>query len=238
LAYFGYEDLPADMSNIHLEYFQEAADWLSSQPFVIKDSLGVIGTSTGGDMALNLAWLSDKVTAVATVNASHYNEPFAQLFFNNQKLPTPAVDFNALQKDAFGRVVYKSIKSAEVSPSFWHPIESSSAKFLLITADGDLCNDSLRSGRLLAQKMKSAGKGGQVELLECVGAGHLLEPPYFPFVYESFHRVYGMMFAWGGEPEQHVYYASVAWRRIVTFFKQQLLLAHSQHGQGVPTSMY
>ncbi|PVD25472.1 hypothetical protein C0Q70_13128 [Pomacea canaliculata] len=44
LAYFKYQDLPEDITDIRLEYFQEAARWLSSHPAVIPGGIGVIGT--------------------------------------------------------------------------------------------------------------------------------------------------------------------------------------------------
>jgi hypothetical protein len=55
LAYFGVEDLPDDLREIPLEYFEQALAWIERQPQLVTDRLGVSGTSRGGELALLLA---------------------------------------------------------------------------------------------------------------------------------------------------------------------------------------
>src|SRR4051794_27319542 len=55
LAYFGYEDLPEGLSDVDLEYFEQAAEWLSKQPNVMSDGVGIIGVSLGADIAVMTA---------------------------------------------------------------------------------------------------------------------------------------------------------------------------------------
>jgi dienelactone hydrolase len=54
LAYFGVKGLPSTLSNIPIEYFGNALDWLASQPSVDPDRIGVLGSSRGAELALLL----------------------------------------------------------------------------------------------------------------------------------------------------------------------------------------
>lgn len=64
LAYFGTSTLPAALSEIPLEYFQTALDWLSAQPEVAAGRIAVLGASRGGELALELGARFPRVRAV------------------------------------------------------------------------------------------------------------------------------------------------------------------------------
>ena len=55
LAYFGAEHLPASLSNIPLEYFDKALDFLQRQSPVQRDRIGILGTSKGAEAGLLVA---------------------------------------------------------------------------------------------------------------------------------------------------------------------------------------
>lgn len=57
LAYFGVDGLPKYLENIDLEYFENAFYWLNIQPQVKTNSIGIIGQSRGGELALILGTL-------------------------------------------------------------------------------------------------------------------------------------------------------------------------------------
>ena len=64
LAYFGAPGVPAQLSEIPLEYFGKAFDWLEAQPGVLPGKLLVNGGSRGGELALLLGATFPRVTAV------------------------------------------------------------------------------------------------------------------------------------------------------------------------------
>lgn len=64
LAYFRYEGLPADLRNIPLEYFGEACSWMKTRPEIDGSRLAVIGTSRGGELALQLGSMYPEIHAV------------------------------------------------------------------------------------------------------------------------------------------------------------------------------
>jgi dienelactone hydrolase len=64
LAYFRYEDLPPQLERIPLEYFGRALAWMMQRPEISPDRLAVMGTSRGGELALQLGAMFAEVKAV------------------------------------------------------------------------------------------------------------------------------------------------------------------------------
>ena len=51
------------------------------------------------------------------------------------------------------------------------------------------------------------------------GTGHLIEPPYQPFCYASFHFITSCNIAWGGTAEYHTLAQEDSWKEIIGFFR-------------------
>ena len=64
LAYFRYEDLPPLLEAIPLEYFQRALAWMTKRPEIDPQRIAVMGTSRGGELALQLGSMFPQITAV------------------------------------------------------------------------------------------------------------------------------------------------------------------------------
>jgi dienelactone hydrolase len=64
LAYFRYEDLPPQLEAIPLEYFGQALAWMAKRPEINGNRLAVLGTSRGGELALQLGSMYPIVNAV------------------------------------------------------------------------------------------------------------------------------------------------------------------------------
>ena len=64
LAYFRYQDLPAQLEAIPLEYFQRALTWMAQRPEISGDRFAVMGGSRGGELALLLGSLFPHISAV------------------------------------------------------------------------------------------------------------------------------------------------------------------------------
>jgi dienelactone hydrolase len=75
LAYFHYEDLPAKLESIPLEYFQSALEWMSQRPEVLPDRLAVSGQSRGGELALQLGSMFPAIRAVVAYAPSNTRRP-------------------------------------------------------------------------------------------------------------------------------------------------------------------
>jgi dienelactone hydrolase len=64
LAYFGVDDLPSDLENIDLKYFESAIQWFQLHPNVKKDGIVIMGQSRGGELALILGTVLNKLKAI------------------------------------------------------------------------------------------------------------------------------------------------------------------------------
>ncbi len=64
LAYFRYEDLPQELAGIPLEYFGRALAWMRQRPEILPDRIAVVGTSRGGELALQLGSMYPHIAAV------------------------------------------------------------------------------------------------------------------------------------------------------------------------------
>jgi len=71
LCYFGCEGTPQHLVNIPLEYFGSALAWLAQRPEVAAGRIAVMGTSRGGELALQLGSIYPEIkTVVAYVPAN------------------------------------------------------------------------------------------------------------------------------------------------------------------------
>ena len=71
LAYFAMDGLPRNFSQIPLEYFGRAIDWLRAHPAVDAERIGVFGMSRGGETALLVGATFPSITAVVASVPSH-----------------------------------------------------------------------------------------------------------------------------------------------------------------------
>ncbi|XP_062945141.1 acyl-coenzyme A thioesterase 2, mitochondrial isoform X2 [Cynocephalus volans] len=73
LAYYKYEDLPKTIETLHLEYFEEAVNYLLNHPEVKGPGVGLLGISKGGDLCLSMASFLKGITAAVIINGSVAN---------------------------------------------------------------------------------------------------------------------------------------------------------------------
>lgn len=75
LAYFHYDGLPAELEAIPLEYFGNALSWMMMRPEISADGIAVVGTSRGGELALQLGSMYPDVKAVVAYVPANVRYP-------------------------------------------------------------------------------------------------------------------------------------------------------------------
>jgi dienelactone hydrolase len=75
LAYFRYDDLPPRLEGIPLEYFGSALAWMAQRPEIAPDRIGVVGTSRGGELALQLGSMYPQIRAVVAYVPANVRYP-------------------------------------------------------------------------------------------------------------------------------------------------------------------
>ncbi|MGH0185617.1 UNVERIFIED_CONTAM: hypothetical protein FKN15_018511 [Acipenser sinensis] len=226
LAYFGFEDLPERMWEFHLEYFEEALRYLQALPQVCPGGVGVVGISKGADLALSVASFLPGVSAVVSVAGCNANFMTPLQCGWSTLLPGLGMCLERVQVDeALGGVLdlsdcYEDPRDPSLQ-GFVVPIERASARFLFLVGEDDQNWPSTLYAAEAARRLGTHGRAPP-EVMSFPGAGHLLEPPYFPHCRASFHKLVGAPLLWGGQPQPHAAAQEQAWSRVLSFLKESL----------------
>ncbi|CAH1791926.1 unnamed protein product [Owenia fusiformis] len=138
LAFFQYEDLPKTLADVQLDYFETAANWLSSHNSVIDGGVGVLGVSKGGNLALLMAEHFKQIKAVCAINACHFLSE-TPITYRGQTLPGFMPDMEHIEFSDEGIKLSKTYELAEVPEECIIKVEKSDAKYLLLFGEDD-CN--------------------------------------------------------------------------------------------------
>lgn len=233
LAYFGSESLPKTLTNIPLEYFKKAIDFLQHQNGVDPEKIGIIGGSRGGELALLLGATYPEIKCVIGYVPSIYRCPGAEgpAWILNDK-PLPFISSSADEKVM--AEIQKSIASGEAAsflPMFNSiindpdaikgteiPIKNINGDILLISGQDDqLWPSSIMSEMAIALLEKNNFKYNYKHLTYH-DAGHMIGTPFKPTtISEATHPVNGMFMRLGGTPEGNAYARMDSWRQVLQF---------------------
>jgi dienelactone hydrolase len=227
LAFFAFEDLPKDLSGgIHMDYFEEAVDWLYNHPMVTNHGVGVMGVSAGAYLAVLCAELFSKVKAVVSINGAIANY-IAPMRYKGKVLKEvlepdwAACEFIEEKEDAISfKDIYGTANMSKFPNTILKP-ELSDASLLMVVSGGDINTHPMLS-MMIIERLNEFGKGDNCELLFLDNAGHLVEPPHTMHCYHSYHKAYSACFAWGGEKVAHARAQVKAWAKIQQFLKSEL----------------
>uniref|UniRef100_A0A452TUY3 BAAT/Acyl-CoA thioester hydrolase C-terminal domain-containing protein n=1 Tax=Ursus maritimus TaxID=29073 RepID=A0A452TUY3_URSMA len=222
LAYHNYEDLPNGLEILHLEYFEEAVKYLLGHPQVKGPGVGLLGSSKGGELCLSMASFLKGITAAVIINGSVANVGGA-LHYKDETLPPVGFDLNRvrLTKDGLADIldVLNSPLEGADQKSFI-PVERAESAFLFLVGQDDHNWKSEFYANEASKRLQAHGR--EMPQIICYpGAGHYLEPPYFPFC--LLHILVGGPVIWGGEPRAHAMAQVDTWKQLQTFFHKHLV---------------
>jgi dienelactone hydrolase len=171
LAYFRYENLPKELESIPLEYFGAALSWMRQRPEVMPDRIGVVGTSRGGELALQLGSMYPHIRAVVAYVPANIRYPAC--CGNNQLTFAWTWQGHPL---AFswpdGGIFNKTAPLAAVIP-----VEQTHGPVLLVSGDDDVVWPSSIMANSIVDRLKSVRFQYPVEHLDYPHAGHLAGRP-------------------------------------------------------------
>ncbi|XP_069494873.1 acyl-coenzyme A thioesterase 1-like [Ambystoma mexicanum] len=223
LAYYGYEDLPKQMKEFHLEYFEDAVNYMLGHPQVRGPGIGLLGHSKGGDLVVSMASFLKGITATATVNGAIVTVG-ATLRYKDVIMPPIGADLKRIKlvKPGLANVVEALNSPLEAeNRKYLIPIEKAEGKFLFIVGEDDQNWKSELYANMAADILLEHGKE-KPEIVVYPGAGHYIEPPVFPMCAASMHFLVGLPVVWGGEPRAHFLAQEGAWQKIQGFFCKHL----------------
>ncbi|XP_070614051.1 acyl-coenzyme A thioesterase 1-like [Erythrolamprus reginae] len=223
LAYYGYEDLPKDMSVLRLEYFEEAVNYMLRHPVVKGPGIGVLGHSKGGDLCISMASFLKGITAIATVNGSIANVA-TTVRYKDITIPPLGVNANRIKIDQNGvcdiiDVLNNPFEDPDRKSLI--PLEKAEGRFLFIVGMDDHNWKSEFFAKEGAKILQAHGKE-KPRIICYPETGHYIEPPYTPLCPSSVHFLVGKPVIWGGEPRAHAAAQVDAWKQIQDFFHEIL----------------
>jgi len=236
LAYFGSESLPKTLTNIPLEYFKNAIEFLQHQDEVDPEKIGVISGSRGGELALLLGTTYPEIKCVIGYVPSIYRCPGAAgpAWILNDK-PLPFISSSGDEKAM--AEIQKSIVSGESTsflPMFTSiindpeaikgteiPIENINGNILLISGQDDQLWPSSSMSEMAMERLKSNEFKHNYKHLTYPDAGHMIAAPFIPTtISEATHPINGIFMKLGGTPEGNAYARMDSWQQILKFLEE------------------
>jgi dienelactone hydrolase len=215
LAYFAGPGLPEQLRDIPLEYFGQALSWLSQRPEVDPQRIGVVGTSRGGELALQLGSMYPILHAVVAfvpanvrVQACCDGSAGPAWTWHGQGLTYAMGRFNSMASDL----------SAQIR------VEDTHGPILMISGQSDGVWPSSEMTAAAESRLKSAHFKYPVERLDYPDAGHRagladIDPTWHG---ELRHPISGRPEDLGGTPSGNAASSLDANPRVLAFLAQAL----------------
>ncbi|XP_018416520.1 PREDICTED: acyl-coenzyme A amino acid N-acyltransferase 1-like [Nanorana parkeri] len=223
LAYFAYEDLPSQLENIDLKYFEEAVQWLSNHPKVSGAGVGIISFSKGVEPALAMGVYLPQVAATICVNGTNAINGEALSYGD---IIFPAIPYQAeriLTTDRGTILVYELMGDPR-KPEYHNsiiPVERARGPILFLVGENDQVYNSLFFAKEVLARAHKYGKQ-DVYLRSYPGAGHLLEPPGLPHCSVSRVHLLPLPLNFGGELVSHCRAQESCWKEILDFLRKNI----------------
>lgn len=186
--------------------------------------VGLLGISKGGDLCLSMASFLKGITAAVIINGSVANVGGALHYKRETLLPPLGSDRNRIKvtKDGFADIldVLNSPLEGPDQKSLI-PMERADCAFLFLVGQDDHNWKSEFYANEASKRLQAHGKD-KPQIICYPGAGHYIEPPYFPMCRASLHTLVGSPTIWGGEPRAHARAQVDAWKQLQTFFHKHL----------------
>jgi dienelactone hydrolase len=168
LAYFRYDGLPSQLERIPLEYFGQALAWMAQRPEVLSDCIGVMGTSRGGELALQLGSMYPQIRAVVAYVPANVRYPAC---CGNTALPAWTWEGQPLSYVSTGFVRNPmAMMSASVNASI--KVERTHGPVLLISGTDDGVWRSEMMAEAVVARLKQSHFPYAVQHLKYAHAGH------------------------------------------------------------------
>lgn len=235
LGFFAYEDLPAQLHDIPLEYFAEGFAWARETYGV--ERVGIFGGSRGGELVLLLgATYPDEVCGVVAVAPMHvvmggYSDdgtPAGSWTVGGEPVPFVAIDDGALeppedpgQEVAWTEVSDRFLKDTELTRGTEIKVEDIRCPLLLVSGEDDAMWDSPWGADRVMDRLRARGSTIPAQHLCLRDTGHLNILPnrvtslLGPFV----HPLVPLKLSVGGTPAGTAREAWRHWQTLTGFFE-------------------
>ena len=217
LAYFHSEGLPDMLQNIPLEYFGRALNWMAQRPEIDGEHLAVVGTSRGGELALQLGSMYSVIKAVVAYVPANVRYPAccgrmmgAAWTWNGEPLEYAMPGLNrSMSRDLMKGAIH---------------VEVTSGPILLISGQEDGIWPSSEMTNAVADRLRLAHFAYPVERLDYPHAGHRAGMPEIVPAWHGglTHPLTGARENLGGTPEGNAASSLDAAPKVLEFLQRSL----------------
>jgi len=215
LAYFHFDDLPRLLAGIPLEYFGRALSWMAQRPEIMPDRIAVMGTSRGGELALQLGSMYPRIRAVVAYVPSNVRYPACCGL-------TPVPYAWSWQ----GRpLAFHPIRGApDLAMTAAIAVENTQGSLLLISGEADGVWPSSSMADSVVTRLQRHQFAYSVEHLKYPHAGHVAgRPEIVPaWMGTAKHPISGQEMNAGGSPQGNAESSLEAIPKVLDFLRQNL----------------
>ena len=235
LAYFAYEDLPAWLIKIPLEYFGTAIQWMEDQPDVNSNKIGVLGRSKGGELALLLGTAFPQIKAVVAYVPSHVVwegwRNMSSWTLDGRELDFVSYEVTDEQKEElFKQPPYRltprfllNLQNTSAVEKAVIPVERINGPVLLISGKDDQMWPSTLMSEEVMKRLSRFNHPFPYHHLSYGGAGHIIGIPYSPTtILHGIHPVTKVDYAYGGNPQDNAFACKDSWPKVLQFLEKSL----------------
>lgn len=245
LAYFGSASLPKTLTNIPLEYFEKAVQYLQQQAGVDPNRVGIVGRSRGGELALLVGSNYPEIKCVIGYVPGIFRSPGAEgpaWTLNGEPLPFVRSTGEAqvmaeIQRSiaageatSFTPMFNSIISDRDALRDTEIPVERINGPILLISGQDDQIWPSTVFSEIAIQRLTANNFGHKVKHLTYSNAGQAIGTPFRPTtVLEAKHPVNGVLMKLGGTPAGNAHACEDSWQQVLAFLNESL---DHKHGTG------
>ncbi|XP_023559221.1 acyl-coenzyme A thioesterase 4 [Octodon degus] len=192
-------------------------------PQVKGPGIGLLGISLGADICLSMASFLKNVAATVAINGSGTSGS-RTIHYKQTSIPPLGHDLRRTRVTFSGILDIVDIRNDLIggheNPSMI-PIERAEGPILFIVGQDDHNWRSDFYAQTASHRLEAHGKA-KPQVISYPGAGHYIEPPYFPMCPASLHKLPNKTVIWGGEFRAHSQAQVDAWKQILSFFSKHL----------------
>jgi dienelactone hydrolase len=217
VAYFRYDDLPPRLEGIPLEYFQSALAWMMQRPEISPDRIGVVGTSRGGELALQLGSMFPQIRAVVAYVPANVRYPAC---CGNTRMPYAWT----WQGHPLAFVLPRVLRDPETAIPASIAVEHIDGPILLVSGSDDGVWDSTGMADAIVSRLKQTRFRYSYESLKYPHAGHRAgRPEIVPTWHGSVRNpTSGREQNLGGSPQGDAQSSLDAIPKVLEFLRQSL----------------
>ncbi len=233
LPYFGVDGLPQSLDQISVNYFQSAIDWLEKHDRIIKDKIGILGKSKGGEAALLLASYDARIKAVVGNGASGLiwgcvcSNGTSSWSYNGSPLPYIKSESDPNYQRGEGELLniginykYRIKKAGQAIKKYEIPVEKINGPVLLISGKKDDIWPSFQLSEMVMNRLAQNQFPHEFQHLSYENAGHSISSTFLPV--RGTNPNFRGTLTLGGTLEGNAEASRDSWPKVLAFFERHL----------------